>query len=219
MKKKIVFIFVLGLSVPASSQPQNHMTLFGGYSIPFGDYGDSYGNKAGLATNGPCFGIEHTISINRYANFSVNAFYIINGVNEANMENYVKRMDVNAIDIDAGSYTNIIIMPGIGLKSIDDPRLDVYASAQAGIAFINAPDLEMRSENTWLTMELNTTSSFGFGIGVGLIFYQKLNLGVRYLNLGEPKMTPHTKVGKSLVKTPSARQPISMFLLLLGVRL
>ena len=242
MKRSVLIAVILTWVFSSAVYGQLQKGRFGVYgtlSLPSGDFGDDKGNDAGLAKTGYGAGIEFNYPLGTPGLFwTSNAWLLINGfdMDEDDIEDAYENMfafigyDLEDFDSDIGSYMNIPLMSGLKWVTALSPTAELYAVGQAGINFAKFPSMEVSgSISDWsgeydfdTKTKWSMTSSFGFCLGAGLVLNDKINIGLRYLNLGEPDAEGTIEVeidNESEEDDTDAEQPISIILLSIGISL
>lgn len=199
MKKKLLFaliaIFTLGFNV-ANAQS---FGIYGGVSLPMGDFADDSGDKAGLAKLGFGGGVQVAFPLGSpELELIGDAAFLYNPFDE------------DKSGIKDAAYTNIPIMAGLRYVGMVNPDFSIYGMGLVGINIASFSDIEDEFGDV---LEIKGGTAVAFGFGAGVIFSEKFNIGARYLILGEPEFTAEfegTEVGKF-------KQSISMLLITAGI--
>ena len=118
------------------------------------------------------FGIEYTYPIAPGLSWVTSTSLLLNGGDNSD---YVKRR-LKGLWIGVpptiikGRYYNTPIFTGFKFHGLTPRTISGYGMIQIGLNFIRHPNV---SEENW-------EMSFGFGIGGGLVFYNKFNVGIRF---------------------------------------
>lgn len=171
-------------------------TAYVGTAMPPGDFGNKHlDNKhAGFAKTGYVVGAEYAVPIRASGLFGVIGISTIgNGFDGSEIRSgFVDMIGVEGLEVDLtmGSWNNIPIMAGLKYQSEISPWLRLYGTGQAGINIIRGPKFEMIAEAIGGSVDINwkTATSLGFGIGGGAVIYDRINIGMRYLRLGEANL-------------------------------
>jgi hypothetical protein len=150
--------------------------VYGALSLPMGAFSDDSGDKAGAAKLGFGAGVQIGLPI---VESPSGVFDIMGDV--AFLHNPI---DEKTSGIKDGAYTNIPVMGGIRYSAILNPDFSIYGMGLAGVDIAMFSDIKALNGTTYSS---STETSFAFGIGAGVIFSEKFNVGVRYLSLGTPK--------------------------------
>ena len=66
--------------------------------------------------------------------------------------------------------------------------MGVFGAFQVGLNFIKPGNRKGTAGGETWGMKFDISSSFGFSVGGGFIFYERFNVGFRYFGLGEPEL-------------------------------
>ena len=221
------------------------LSLFGGISIPTGDFGANIGDNpvitrrhgfdvgdnVGLAMTGFGLGIE-LISATEIKGLSwlVNATFISNGVDASAVTSEFEKQlgDTVNVSFDFGNWLNIPVMTGVNYKYTLSPRISVFGTAQLGINFSQAPSKTVKVDG--ITGEEKTYGlvvDFGYGIGLGAILWGNYTIGIKYLNLDTPTYPVTLKLSEKVFPEIVEREreilgedrSVSMLLVTLGINI
>jgi hypothetical protein len=221
------------------------LSLFGGISIPTGDfganigenpvitrrYGFDVGDNVGLASTGFCFGAELVSSTGiKGLSWLVNATFISNSTDASTVTSEFEKQlgDTVTVSFDFGNWLNIPVMTGVIYKYTFSPRISVFGTAQLGINFSQAPSKTVKVDG--ITGEEKTYGlvvDFGYGIGLGAILWGNYTLGVKYLNLDTPTYPVTLKLSEKVFPEIVTREreilgedrSVSMVLVTLGINI
>jgi len=225
MTKKLVFCIILiclmtGLSFAQAKTGQ--FAVFAAVSLPTGDFGDNNNFGDGYATTGFGAGIDyaHPLGTPGLTWFSSGAL-LYNGFDDSGIKDLAEDGGISEPTVDAGSWINIPILTGLKYEGQASPTMDFFVFGQAGLDFIMPPDADVSSRDTDDTAELSfdSSTSFTFAIGGGLVFNNKFNVSIRYLTMGEPKIEGNVTVDGEEVDTLEEDIGISVVLLTVGLNL
>lgn len=209
MTKAIAGLSILGMLlflVPERSNAQSSgFTIYGGISLPMGDFGSNSGTEAGYAELGYLGGLEYASLFNEESGLGwmVSATYITNPVDE---------QEFVGTGVDVGNWINVPVMGGIQIQSELSEGLQIYGQGQAGVNFAQAPSIEgggIEATTDWET-------TFGFAVGAGVLISDLIDIGARYLILGEPEFEYSTSEGST---GAAGSQKISMLEIGIGIRI
>ena len=184
--------------------------IYGSISIPTGDFGDDKGIDAGGAKTGFGIGAEYKFPIGSPGlEWITSATFLLNGFDVSEVEKEFTG------DIDACSWINVPVFTGLIFQIQTSPTLDIYGLGQVGLDFIKAPDVEISYMGVSGEISYDLATSFGFGIGGGLIINKKINIGFRYFGFGEPEIKGTMKID-SFEEDMEMEQPISIIMITIG---
>ncbi|NTV45395.1 MAG: porin family protein [Chlorobiales bacterium] len=180
MKKNLLLaliaIFTLGYYNVANAQS---FGIYGGVSLPMGDFADDSGDKAGLAKLGFGGGLQVTFPLGSQGLELIgDAAFLYNPLDE------------DKSGIKDAAYTNIPVMAGLRYVGTINPDFSIYAMGLAGINIASFSDIEIQNADGYGSpgkITFDSATSFGFGFGAGVIFSESFNIGAKYLILGEPE--------------------------------
>jgi len=81
---------------------------------------------------------------------------------------------------------------------------------------VKGPTVDITAEGESAELSYETSSSFGFGIGGGLLINQKIIINLNYLDLGEPELSGEITASGQNEKLDSYDQPVSLLLISVG---
>lgn len=113
-------------------------------------------------------------------------------------------------EVDTGFYFNVPILTGFRYTTNLSPTMQGYAQAQVGLNFFKGPSVEFNDDES--TSSIGT--SFGFGVGAGVVFNDRINVSIRYLSLGEPEAEYDGDLFEG-----DYEQPVSLLTLSIGLNL
>jgi len=214
-------IIMLFYSQANSQDAKNIFSLYGHVAIPQGDFGDDTGQDAGLATTGFGGGIELSIptgSTNLY--YLISANILFNSLDDTEIKAMVRQMFPGLnVSVDVGSWMNIPIMAGLQYTAEINPTLKFTGSGKIGLNIVNGPVVEMNVEGVSAEIDYETSTSFGFGIGGGILINDRISIGLTYLGLDEPEINAKIKAQGQSEDIDPFDQPISLLLISLGIAL
>jgi hypothetical protein len=180
--KRVFFVVIMlacYLNYPVYAQNKEEkgkFKAFSGLTLPLGFFGENEGrDQDGYAKPGLGFGLEYSLPIGLEEIEGVaDVAFLINGCDVSNV-----------FDAEAGQWINIPILAGLKYESEVSSKRDAYCLFQAGVNFTKPPLFEF-SDGSEISYDVS--SSFGFSVGGGFVIRKKFDLGLRYLNLGKPKL-------------------------------
>jgi hypothetical protein len=200
-------IFLAGTAAAQSNTQFNAML-----SLPTGDFGAKSGNNAGLATTGFGLALEHCAAFDGGPlGWVTGASFILNfnGMEDA-LHDAGAPSDVTA---DGGTYLNVPIMTGLRATGPAGPTVKVYGQFQLGMDFLNVTDLTVsEGSSNGGSVSFDPSFSFCFGAGVGIMFSDRVNAGLRFFHSPERDID----VSNSLGQSGTGNLSVSMIQLVLG---
>lgn len=191
----ILFLFFVLSSKTVLSQdltidsPKIKFTIYGGASLPQGDFGSSSirDEKAGFGKTGFCAMAEGSKLLTSSTDLLASVSVSLNGFDTKEVE---KQMEGSGFSVSAANYINTWAMTGVKYTVPYSEKVKIYGTGQIGILFSKRPDLTISSSIFEISetskTKLATTFAYGFGAGVQL---EKINIGLRY-NSGNPEYKP-----------------------------
>ncbi len=226
----------------AQSPRQGHFTLFGALSLPQGDFGDDSGPDAGLATTGFGAFAEYSYPLNSPGlSIVASAHVLFNGFDDDVVKDQFSGIFGCEgdpcqlwINLDTGSYLNVPLMFGLKYETRAATSPKFYLQGQVGMNIVRMPSIDgdVRAcvydeyeegyvcASAAYEIEFDSATSFGIGLGGGLILSDRVNVGFRYYSLGEPEADSDTRVtvaGHTFYDASKVDQPVTMILLAVGV--
>jgi hypothetical protein len=140
--------------------------------------------NSGLAKSGFGFGAAYTFPLGSPGlGWETDVAVIFNSVDESAGED-------EYTSVKAGKWMNIPIMTGLRYAADISPTMQFFGLGQIALTMINGPDIEITDEyyDETYDYEVGSGTSFGFGVGAGLIFNSKFVISLRYLALGSAEL-------------------------------
>lgn len=198
------FTLLLAILFLASASPAQNLTLFTAFSSPSGSFAKNIGDNpvvtrkngfdvgqgAGFAVNGYAAGIDialPTLVLN--LSWLTTISFNQNGTDDAQVQKTFSSLvdDDDVVAFEYSRWLQIPVMTGFQYDLSVVQELRIYGLVQGGIDFIK-PATRKATVNGKLVdqREYDFARQFGFGLGAGLIFMNRLDLGVRYYDFGDP---------------------------------
>jgi hypothetical protein len=204
-----------GMSGPRPSELSSDRSTFGMMGVlgfPVGEFAEGASGAASFGLGGM---IEYNhLLLGDRSLFLQNTAYVLLFERDANK--MLKAMDVSsgqAWEADVRGWTQMGTL--VGLRIGGTPRRPLYASGQVGLNCallgkrrIEIDDLESRYESS---SALSFAYSFGAGFKLGVV-----NVGVRYLNFGNPEFEVLRRDDTGFESTGKERYKIGMIALTTG---
>jgi hypothetical protein len=186
-------------------------SLYGGASLPQGDFGSTNGDKAGYAKTGFCVMIEGSKNLNESLNWISSVSLALNSLDESEMEN-----KLSGFTVSSGNYITTWVMTGVGFETVASPSVKIYGIGQIGLLLSSFPDIKLSSGGTSITQTTKMGTSFAYGFGAGVII-TKINIGIRYYS-GEPEYEQTASYG-NVTGSAKVKMPATVLQLLIGFNL
>lgn len=218
----VCVIIILGLSPAFAQENDSKFTIYGCVSMPTGDFGDKGGEGEAGAETGFGGGIDFLIPLNTPGLSAViNGSFLYNSMDESWAKEilYSEFNLPEDVSLDIGAYINIPILAGLKYQSQTSETMDLYGIGLIGLNILMPPKMELSSEEGNAELKFDTATSFGFGIGGGVVFNKKFNIGFRYLSLGEPELKGEVTYPGGSEKLDETEGKVSVILILVGINL
>lgn len=212
---------VITLSIAPPTFAQTAFTIYGGVANPTGDFGDDTGPNSGNAKTGFLLGAEIAVPVDSwlYAVGSLGATLNDFGDNEQG---------------NLGSWLAIPAMAGLRLQGATSGRTLIYGQGLAGWSYTRSPSLSVSTGTEEAKLSSGSTT-FGFQVGGGVVLANRIDIGVRFADLGSPEFNERVLInsggnptgagddvelpGSSGYITRDLKTNITMFQVILGIRL
>ena len=174
---------------------------------------DKFRGNSGINT-GLGFGIEYTYPIDAPGlSWVTSASLLLNGIdNSDDVNELIKTM---YRQIAKGRYYNIPILTGFKFHGLVPRTISGYGIAQIGLNFYKPPNRSGKTVESFSDFAI----SFGIGIGGGLVFYNKYNVGIRIYHFREAKIKVKQEYDGIRETWTGIRAPESMLLVTFGIKL
>ncbi len=185
---QILKVVTIGLFISTNILFAQNFKIYGGIVLPTGDLAKQSGEEAGYAIGGPTFGIEYAYQIDDSyfslaGNIMVNRCYL----------DYPRSIENDFYDSN-GYWTSIPITFGIKYNAERYLLKGLFFEAGAGFNITEGPSynnsrlrIQQNIEKEYNSIDYKSTYSFVFFIGTGIKIHRRLQLMLRYLDLGEPE--------------------------------
>ena len=220
----LVFVSLIFVGIGFSQTPAIRWALFGTVSLPVGDFGedryfDLNRGGDGAATTGFGAGVELIYPLGTPGlGWHTTAAFIYQGYDDVLIRQWVQEDLGSGANVDAGNYFIIPIMTGISYNVPVSPEIGIILIGQAGLGLIKKTTMTASVPDTASgEIELDMATSFGFGIGAGLVFNDKFNISVRYMGFGEPDFEYTILEDSSIYATGKWKIPVSTILITAGI--
>jgi hypothetical protein len=198
MKRMTLAFTILGLLAMVGLCYGQNGTIWAGVAMPRGDFGDDDSEDAGCAKTGIAVGAEVAFPLGSPGLFGVLGVSLLrNAFDEDILGDWYVDFEggsFECVDGTAGAWYNIPIMGGVKYEAELSPQVKGYGLGLVGINIVKAPKFEWDDCEAYfdgyyydgsLEFSWDMTTTFGYGIGFGAVINDRINLGMRYLSLGE----------------------------------
>ena len=189
---------------PGGTVGGSGVALFGGVSLPVGDFGSTLGPEAGAAKTGYAVGADASLALTPVVAWMSSVSFSVNGLDIASA------LEGFGISVDAGSWTSVWALSGLRVFGNVSPDVEVFAFGQAGLLFGTSPRITLTVGNEHATQNSASATGFAFGIGAGITIGH-VSFGVRYLS-GQPEYAI-TASGPNGTVSGNFKQPTSCVLI------
>jgi len=189
------------------------VNIFGGLSIPMGDFGTSEQEKeAGYALVGFSAGFGFIHHAQQNFNWIVDFYLSFNAFNEEVLQVQIG----NSVNVDAGTYVNTWILTGFRGGADIAPSVKLFAFAEAGLLIASVPDITYSTseESIEQTTDMGIAPALGLGAGININSY---TISIRYLS-GKAEHEQTIKIGNS-TGTTDVKLPVAILQLILAINL
>jgi hypothetical protein len=183
-------------------------SVFGILSIPTGDYAD---DDDGLATLGFGVGAEYQLprSPGQPVGVVLGGYFIHNPMDFDELEEF-------EISADGGGYNHFVALGGIRINDIGNIP-GFYVQGMVGVDVATVGDLEFEYEGETVTQTVSPVSTLAFSIGMGRRL-DRWDIGLRYLNFGEPELEFRVEDEFGNVERGEGKQKMAMLAVTVGYR-
>lgn len=186
-------------------------SLYGGASLPQGDFGSTSGQKAGYGKSGFCAMIEGSKILSPNIFWSSSVSLSVNSLDETEIQK-----QLGGIPVSAGRYVTTWIMTGLKFGAPTSENAGIYGIGQIGILFSSFPDITLSYMDQSITQTTKPAAAFAYGFGAGVQF-DKINIGLRYYT-GEPEYKQSASSGE-YSGSAKVSLPATLLQLMLGISL
>ena len=193
--------------------PKGQVSLFGGVSIPSGDFASTSGTTPGYAKTGYGFGAQYNYFLPNSIFWSLSLNLAFNPMDESAVRQAIGVPSTVSADI--SSYSTITPMVGFGFYSSSNPDVIFYGQGQIGILFGSTPDIKFSSGSVSVTQSSASSTAIAYGFQAGVTISGKISLSARYIS-GKPKYKVTASGGGSSFSS-EFEQPTGLFQVFAGI--
>jgi hypothetical protein len=193
-----------------------NVQVFGGLSLPTGDFASTSSVEAGGAKTGFVVGGE--LGVNLVAGLAWWNTVAVS-FNSLNDELVKDLAGVSSVSGDIGSWTTVWPMTGLRYTTWVAPGVTIYATGQVGILFGSTPEVSVNSGGFRYSSKSFSSSAFAYGFGAGVLIANRFTAGVPYMT-GQPEYDVEylaSAPGFTSTTTGKIDQPTSIFQLTVGI--
>lgn len=210
---KMLVLLCLCLVVAAeSSLAQTILPSFSlgvGLSVPAGDFGDDGGEGAGFAMMGIAVTGDYIFPLGSSLGWVTSASIVYNPANDDIL---------GGANGDAGPWVNIPFLTGLRYETPISPSASLFGQGQVGFNYVNGPDIELSAGGQQGEVNFGGATTFGFGIGAGVLINQRIGVSARYFDMGEAEIEIEIEEPGGSSEAEVDR-PVSFFQIVLSYRL
>ena len=241
-------LFIIAFSATILlAQHESHFTFYGSLSLPTDGYGKNLGvnphltrrdgfdvgNNASFAASGVGAGIEFSLSVGIPGLSWVSSLAgVVNGSDDAQLTQRFRNLLGDTVDVefDYGRWIHMPVMTGFQYSVPVTKSIGFYGMVQGGLSLIQPATRQAAVGGVTVDeRKYDLARQFGFGLGGGIVIAQRFDLGVRYLDFGEPSFDgtrfldedffsgAFDIIGEDVIL--GERRPVSMLMVILGYRL
>lgn len=216
MKNLCLMLIIVLTAQPVFSQdieetsPKVRATIFGGASLPQGDFGSTTTQESGLAMTGYTGALEISSRANPAISWTSTFSVVINSLDVDEMQ----KQAGSSFTVSGGSYTALWGLTGIKFSAPASPTAELYGQAQGGVLHSSFPDIDLTFLGTTIKQTATSKITFGFGVGAG-VQMKNLNIGIRYYS-AKPEYEQSASGGGASAKN-TVKLPMSVLLLMVGI--
>jgi hypothetical protein len=216
------------LSLPADGYGENlganpHVTRRDGFDV---------GAGAGFASEGLGVGLEISLPTGAQGlRWNTGLMVLINGSDDKMLTQTFQSLlgESAVVEFDYGYWIQMPVMTGFQYRFPVFGKIDFYGMIQGGLSLIHAATREASVSGVVVDKRTyDLTRQFGYGLGGGIVVNNRFDLGVRFLDFGEPSFDgtrsldaaffdeAHDILGEDVIL--GEKRPVSMLLVSLGYR-
>lgn len=205
-------------TAPASRIPGS-FNLYFFPALPMGDFGDD-GENGGLATLGAGAGLEYFIPFGGLPlGWMASAAFAINPVDQDAAADLLQdQLPPGNIEVKGGRWLNIPLQTGlrVGVKPV--PNLTLQAQLLGGVTVVNQAEYTFTSTGYEAKLIPETAYSPGLMLGGGLLFFDRIQIGVRFFRTVKKRMTAKFSDSEGEKADQEGRIATSLLAFSLGVQ-
>lgn len=212
-----LFIFFSVNPMDAQVERLNNLNIFAGLSVPIGDFSATAGHQAGFAQMGFTGGIEYSIRLQHLYEIGILGNVSINGTDEEALRKLTTDVSSNTT---GGSWYLYGLLLSAGIAEDYTPNFCFHGRIYAGLIGASAPEFNLYNigaTGSYTTQKSAWTTTFGYGIGVGVTLNTDWDCNIRYI-ASQPEYTTQLTDGRQITaltfKQPSGILTFSVGLVL-----
>lgn len=214
----LVLAVLLNSLIPRPSVAQDRLaaTVFAGAALPVGDFGDDFGEEAGLATPGVVLGGEIGVPVGPVPGLFWQS--TLEGMTFGVDQDLFDEFFGDELDIDVGRYLAAVVHTGARYSAAVNPFVSVHGSAQVSLGVFKGPGATFSVAGETAELSTEWASARGYALGAGLTLNDRVELQAAYKRLINPEVNGELRYG-TLVEPVEADQEVAWVQVTLGLRL
>lgn len=212
----LALVAALVLPPPLQAQGKWSASLFGGGTLPMGDFGDDAGDEAGLANPGFVLGSELAMSIRSVP--GLDWLSTLQGVAFGVDESFLEELLPGA-QVDMGRYLGAMALTGLRLR-VGEAGTRIHLAGQLLVGVMRAPSgtFSDAGERVELELESGWEPVKGLSGGVGAAFGERITVEGRYVHLISPEVSAELTSQGVVLEEFQGEQPMSWIQVVLAIR-
>jgi len=194
MKKAVLCVLLVFISIvtiygqnnsESNGNPKNNSGfkyyLFGGVSVPLGDYGSTDLDNGAFASAGYNVGIDVSKTILPNFSWCGTVLFSVNNFNQDGFQSALDAYSKSTYKVaDAGAYNELSFLTGAQYEYPLSDKFSIYCTAKCGVVFSSSASYSYGYHNfTMINFDKSNATSFGYNFNLGVI-YSKFNFSFRY---------------------------------------
>lgn len=178
----LVTFFLVG-DVVQSQTHDRHLIVFGGISIPTGDFSSSSGMHANYAESGIALGVEFTSALSKNLHIGLSGTFLLHNYDTGAQQNFMQDT-LPMFKVYAEDYLSTSLMGMVGYNTDISSAFMLYGRGEIGAFIFRQPEIRedniTRSGSGRRTKSATVALSPGYGFQVGIVVSENFDIGFRY---------------------------------------
>lgn len=163
----------------------NRLKVFGGMSIPVGDFASTSSPKAGFSKPGISVGAEFYSEVIRHLEAGLGGAFNLNTLDQAELERHAQASTPGS-SVDIGSWELFWLMGGVGFRLPVSRMINCYGRGNAGLLVGRFPEGTLVAANVQTYHSSATSTAAALGVSFGVLVDRTYDIGFCYFS-GEPE--------------------------------